>query len=161
MNGQMRVHILRTFVTHLLVHMHQKKKIANGPLYPFNQLAVATPIQFGILINSCLLFRQSYDVEMEITVDGSNIISRNVLDLKNPYFRYTGAQTSPPTGSNTTSPTETYWSSIPNNVGSSLNIVNHELAAGGVLGNGAVSSNAGFGMGGVNSLGLQGTSMHY
>jgi hypothetical protein len=32
MNVQMRVHttihILRTFVTHLLVHMHQKKKIA-------------------------------------------------------------------------------------------------------------------------------------
>ena len=59
-----------------------------------------------------------------------------------------------------TSPTETYWSSIPNNVGSSLNIVNHELAAGGVLSNG-VPSNAGFGIGGVNTLGLQGTSAHY
>jgi hypothetical protein len=42
MNVQMRVHILRTFVTHLLVHMHQIRKIAleiatkitsvNGPL---------------------------------------------------------------------------------------------------------------------------------
>ena len=28
MNVQMRVHVLRTFVTHLLVHMHQKEKIA-------------------------------------------------------------------------------------------------------------------------------------
>jgi hypothetical protein len=28
MNVQMRVHILRTFVTHLLVHIHQKKKVA-------------------------------------------------------------------------------------------------------------------------------------
>jgi hypothetical protein len=28
MNVQMRVHILRTLITHLLVHMHQKKKIA-------------------------------------------------------------------------------------------------------------------------------------
>ena len=27
MNVQMRVHVLRTFVTHLLVHMHQKEKI--------------------------------------------------------------------------------------------------------------------------------------
>jgi hypothetical protein len=27
MNVQMRVHVLRPFVTHLLVHMHQKKKI--------------------------------------------------------------------------------------------------------------------------------------
>jgi hypothetical protein len=42
MNVQVRVHILRTFLTHLLVHIHQKKKIAleitakissvNGPL---------------------------------------------------------------------------------------------------------------------------------
>jgi hypothetical protein len=28
MNVKMRVHILRTFVTHLLVHMHQKEEIA-------------------------------------------------------------------------------------------------------------------------------------
>ena len=28
MNVQMWVHVLRTFVTHLLVHMHQKEKIA-------------------------------------------------------------------------------------------------------------------------------------
>ena len=28
MDIQMRVHVLRTFVTHLLVHMHQKEKIA-------------------------------------------------------------------------------------------------------------------------------------
>ena len=28
MNIQMRVHVLRTFITHLLVHMHQKEKIA-------------------------------------------------------------------------------------------------------------------------------------
>ena len=42
MNVQMRVHILRTFITHLLVRIHQKTKIAleiaakiasvNGPL---------------------------------------------------------------------------------------------------------------------------------
>jgi hypothetical protein len=28
MNVQMRVHVLRTFIAHLLVHIHQKKKIA-------------------------------------------------------------------------------------------------------------------------------------
>ena len=28
MNVQMGVHILRIFIVHLLVHMHQKKKIA-------------------------------------------------------------------------------------------------------------------------------------
>jgi hypothetical protein len=37
MNVQIKVHVLRTFVTHLLVHMHQKAKIVlvakivNGP----------------------------------------------------------------------------------------------------------------------------------
>ena len=37
MNVQMRVRALKTFVTHLLIHMHQKEKIAakiasvNGP----------------------------------------------------------------------------------------------------------------------------------
>ena len=28
MNVQMRIHILRTFITHLLIHIHQKKNIA-------------------------------------------------------------------------------------------------------------------------------------
>jgi hypothetical protein len=28
MNVHMRVHVFRTFVTHLLVHIHQKEKIA-------------------------------------------------------------------------------------------------------------------------------------
>ena len=42
MSVQMREHVIRTFVTHVLVHMHQKEKIAleiaakiasvNGPL---------------------------------------------------------------------------------------------------------------------------------
>ena len=89
---------------------------------------------------------------MEVTVDGSNIVSRNTLDLKNPYFRYTGAQTTPPPGSNTTSPTDTYWSSIPNNVGASINVVNHELSAATVLGNGVVGNAAAYGMSGVNPI---------
>ena len=57
------------------------------------------------------LFRQSYDVEMEISLDGTGVRSSNILDLKNPFFRYTGVQTSPPPGNNTSSPTETYWNS--------------------------------------------------
>ena len=35
----------------------------------------------------------------------------NILDLKNPFFRYTGVQTQPPPGNNTQSSTETYWNS--------------------------------------------------
>jgi len=55
--------------------------------------------------------RQSYDVEMEITLDGTGVRSSNILDLKNPFFRYTGVQQAPPPGNNSQSPTETYWNS--------------------------------------------------
>ena len=44
-----------------------------------------------------------------MTVDGTGIKSKNTLDLKNPYFRYTGTQTPTPAGTNTVSPTELYW----------------------------------------------------
>jgi hypothetical protein len=40
MNIQMKVHVLRTFVTHLLVHMHQKKKIAL-------EIAAKLPVTIG------------------------------------------------------------------------------------------------------------------
>jgi len=55
--------------------------------------------------------RQSYDVEMEVTLDGTGVRSTNILDLKNPFFRYTGVQQQPPPGNNSQSPTETYWNS--------------------------------------------------
>lgn len=38
--------------------------------------------------------------------------SSNTLDLKNPYFRYTGAAVQPPPGLNNTSPSESYWTSL-------------------------------------------------
>jgi len=55
--------------------------------------------------------RQSYDVEIEITIDGTGVRSTNILDLKNPFFRYTGVQQQPPPGNNSQSPTEAYWNS--------------------------------------------------
>uniref|UniRef100_A0A914WSX9 type I protein arginine methyltransferase n=1 Tax=Plectus sambesii TaxID=2011161 RepID=A0A914WSX9_9BILA len=51
--------------------------------------------------------RQSYDVDIEVTADG--ITSRNSLDLKNPYFRYTGQAVQPPPGNIHESPTDAYW----------------------------------------------------
>ena len=36
----------------------------------------------------------------------------NTLDLKNPFFRYTGQPPQPPPGCNETSPTDGYWQSL-------------------------------------------------
>lgn len=56
--------------------------------------------------------RQSYDVTIDLKIEGTNISSSNTLDLKNPYFRYTGAMTPAPPGTSTQSPSEAYWSHL-------------------------------------------------
>lgn len=38
--------------------------------------------------------------------------SKNTLDLKNPYFRYTGTAAQPPPGLSNASPSELYWNTI-------------------------------------------------
>jgi histone-arginine methyltransferase CARM1 len=53
--------------------------------------------------------RQSYDVEISLGIPGTTIKSSNILDLKNPFFRYSGQQPQPPPGTNTASPSENYW----------------------------------------------------
>ena len=42
---------------------------------------------------------------------GSSETITNVLDLKNPYFRYTGSVPVPP-GNQTTSPSDNYWENV-------------------------------------------------
>ena len=55
------------------------------------------------------MFRQSYDVDLELNVPGTNNKVTNNLDLKNPFFRYTGQQPAAPPGTNDTSPSDAYW----------------------------------------------------
>ena len=76
-----------------------------------------------VLIDSLFLFtifrvvmtanmKQSYDVSIDCRIVGTSIESQNTLDLKNPYFRYTGVQPQPPPGENNQSPSEVYWTQV-------------------------------------------------
>ena len=56
--------------------------------------------------------KQSYDVTIECMIMGQTTKSTNSLDLKNPYFRYTGVQPPPPPGENNQSPSEAYWGQV-------------------------------------------------
>ena len=56
--------------------------------------------------------KQSYDVTIECMIMGQTTKSTNSLDLKNPYFRYTGVQPPPPPGENNQSPSEVYWGQV-------------------------------------------------
>ena len=47
-----------------------------------------------------------------LQIEGTGVWSTVTLDLKNPYFRYTGGQPPPPPGHNTASPSELYWSQL-------------------------------------------------
>jgi histone-arginine methyltransferase CARM1 len=61
------------------------------------------------------LYRQSYDVQIDLELDG--LRASNTLDLKNPYFRYTGQQPQPPPGQHSTAPSDNIWTTIdPNSI---------------------------------------------
>ncbi|UJR23845.1 hypothetical protein I4U23_026820 [Adineta vaga] len=57
--------------------------------------------------------KQSYDVEIYLEIEGTNISVENTLDLKNPYFRYPNAPVQAPPGQYHESPTEQYWNNLP------------------------------------------------
>nr|XP_019600527.1 PREDICTED: histone-arginine methyltransferase CARM1 isoform X4 [Rhinolophus sinicus] len=68
---------------------------------------------------------QSYDISIVAQVDQTGSKSSNLLDLKNPFFRYTGTTPSPPPGSHYTSPSENMW-----NTGGSYNLSSGMAVAG-------------------------------
>lgn len=93
---------LSTSPTEPLTHWYQVRCLLQTPIF----------VKEGQVLTGRVLLaansRQSYDVTMNLHLEGTSITSSNTFDLKNPYFRYTGA-VAPPPGNNTTSPSENVW----------------------------------------------------
>ncbi|CAG9835693.1 unnamed protein product [Diabrotica balteata] len=110
---------LSTAPTEPLTHWYQVRCLLEQPLL-LKQGQVLTG-RVLLLANK----RQSYDVTIELTVEGTMHTSQNTLDLKNPYFRYTGAPVQPPPGVSNVSPSESYWSQLDaQGVRNAVNMVN-------------------------------------
>ncbi|XP_050308720.1 histone-arginine methyltransferase CARMER [Anthonomus grandis grandis] len=108
---------LSTAPTEPLTHWYQVRCLLEQPLL----------LKQGQVLTGTVLLvankRQSYDVTIELTAGGQT--SRNTLDLKNPYFRYTGAPVQPPPGVSNASPSESYWSQLDaQGVRNAVNMVN-------------------------------------
>lgn len=105
-SGCSQVIWLSTGPTEPLTHWYQVRCLLEEPLF----------VKQGQLLMGRVLLvankRQSYDVTIELHVEGTTTKSQNTLDLKNPYFRYTGAPVAPPPQVNITSPSENYWNQI-------------------------------------------------
>lgn len=98
---------LSTAPTEPLTHWYQVRCLFNTPIFAkVNQKLVGK-----VLLEANP--RQSYDVTIDLMIEGfPDTRSVNCLDLKNPYFRYTGQPAGPPPGLNTVSPSEAYWSQL-------------------------------------------------
>ncbi|KAL5021638.1 hypothetical protein ScPMuIL_000793 [Solemya velum] len=97
---------LSTSPTETLTHWYQVRCLVETPV-----LVKRGQTLTGKVFLQCNS-RQSYDVDIELNIPGTNSKSTNTLDLKNPFFRYTGQQPQPPPGCNSQSPTECYWDAI-------------------------------------------------
>ncbi|KAK5639336.1 hypothetical protein RI129_011828 [Pyrocoelia pectoralis] len=97
---------LSTGPTEPLTHWYQVRCLLERPLI----------VKQGQLLTGRVVLvankRQSYDVTMELCIEGTTQCSSNTLDLKNPYFRYTGAPVQPPPGVSNISPSENYWNQL-------------------------------------------------
>ncbi|XP_023696803.1 histone-arginine methyltransferase CARM1-like isoform X1 [Paramormyrops kingsleyae] len=94
---------LSTAPTEPLTHWYQVRCLLQSPLF-----AKAGDTMSGTVLLIANK-RQSYDISIVAQVDQTGSKSSNLLDLKNPFFRYTGASPAPPPGSHYTSPSENMW----------------------------------------------------
>ncbi|XP_053298633.1 histone-arginine methyltransferase CARM1 isoform X1 [Pleuronectes platessa] len=101
--GSMVTVWLSTAPTEPLTHWYQVRCLLQSPL--FTKAGDTLSGTATLMANK----RQSYDISIVAQVDQTGSKSSNLLDLKNPFFRYTGTTPNPPPGSHYTSPSENMW----------------------------------------------------
>merc|ERR1719336_2121135 len=97
---------LSTAPTEPLTHWYQVRCLLKQPIFAKEGQVLTGRVL--MVANT----KQSYDVTIECMIMGTTTKSTNSLDLKNPYFRYTGVQPPPPPGENNQSPSEAYWTQV-------------------------------------------------
>uniref|UniRef100_UPI00358F794A histone-arginine methyltransferase CARM1 isoform X4 n=1 Tax=Myxine glutinosa TaxID=7769 RepID=UPI00358F794A len=96
---------LSTAPTEPLTHWYQVRCLLQTPLFT----KTGDTLSGSVLLIANM--RQSYDIDIVAVVDQTGSRSRNTLDLKNPFFRYSGTSPTPPPGSQYSSPSENLWNS--------------------------------------------------
>jgi len=127
---------LSTAPTQPLTHWYQVRCLLSQPIFAK---------QGQVLTGRVLMVanaKQSYDLTIECKIEGTNTVSTNTLDLKNPYFRYTGVTPAPPPGNTHTSPSEDYWTQVDQDgARQAVNLVNGVIVDG--LGHVSLDSGSG------------------